>query len=64
MNNVYIRRHRDDEEMIEIFSYKGKSSENVVIWGVVHNDILSYLQEAPSLDDLDNCGEFALKTIL
>ena len=41
--SVYIRRHRDDKAMLELCSMEKK---RLIIWAVVHEDMLSSLDDS------------------
>jgi len=48
--SVYARLHRDDKEMVEIYSIRGgrrggAAKEWVVIWGVIHTNAISEMSD-------------------
>ncbi len=51
IDGVFVRVHKDDDEMLEIYTEReGK----VIIWGVVHSDMLCEMKGMLSKDDLNN----------
>ena len=51
MKGVFLRQHKDDSETLEIYT---QLNHSIVIWGVVHVDILSTLKGDISLEDIEN----------
>lgn len=51
IDNVFVRNHRDDPEMIELYTERGGKT---IVWGCVHSDMLDSLHGRITQDDLDN----------
>lgn len=56
VDHVLVRNHRDDPEMIELYTIRG---EKTIIWGCVHSDMLESLHGRITQTDLDN-GDYKL----
>tara|TARA_R100000657_G_C4670170_1_gene114511 strand:- start:229 stop:462 length:234 start_codon:yes stop_codon:yes gene_type:complete len=51
VDNVLVRNHKDDREMIELYTVR---SGKTIVWGCMHSDMLDCLHGKISQDDLDN----------
>lgn len=52
IHRVFIRRHKDDPEMIEL--YTKKHPAKTIVWTVAHCDMLSEMRGNISPGDLEN----------
>ena len=52
ISGVFARRHRDDPEMIELYSKKG--GDKTIVWACIHSDMLWEMKGRITPDDLDN----------
>ena len=52
ISGVFARRHRDDPEMIELYSKKG--GNKTVVWACIHADMLWEMKGKIAPEDLDN----------
>ena len=52
ISGVYARRHKDDPEMIELYTVKGGGK--IIVWACIHADMLFEMKGNIAPDDLDN----------
>ena len=52
VSGVFARRHRDDPEMIELYSKKG--GNKLVVWACVSAEMLWEMKGKITAEDLDN----------
>ena len=56
MNNLFLRRHADDKDAIEICSIYAHNTGGITVWAVVHTDILEFLDL--KLEDIENSEQY------
>jgi hypothetical protein len=56
VDHVFVRNHRDDTEMIELYTERGGKT---IVWGCIHSGILESLHGRITQGDLDN-GDYKL----
>lgn len=52
IHGVYARPHRDDPEMIELYTKKG--GDKTIVWACVHGDMLYEMKGRITPEDLEN----------
>ena len=52
--SVFLRRHRDDLASIELCSEYKHNTGGLIVWAVVHKDMLDYLEAAGIQNAIDN----------
>lgn len=61
---IYIRRHQDDPEIVEIYTLRKRrfmdEKTSFILWATVHEDFLDELNV--TFDDLSDC-EYTLKAV-
>jgi hypothetical protein len=51
-NGVYLRNHRDDSEMLELYTNNG---DETIVWGCISAEVLGELVGGITTQDLENC---------
>ena len=52
--SVFLRRHRDDESSIELCSLCEHNAGGLIVWAVVHEDMLDHLEGSGVQNALDS----------